>query len=223
MSDHTPDLQALRTRLQSLERANRRLTIILSAVVVAGLVGMGWLLFATTTDFVDENRFARTVMFYSGEEALLSQREKFDVVRGWPITWSSGTPLRGHMGAHPDGTQAGAQFYDAAHRHAQLAVSETGGSFLHLRDDGRAAFLGTNLHDGQLLLELVSADGQHGVRLGLTADDEPVLEIVRHGVAQPVVDTSSADTSGVDPSGTAGVGAPSASVTAATDARRTTP
>jgi len=218
MSNHTPDLQVLRTRLQSLERANRRLTVVLSAVVVAGFVGMGWLLFATTTDFVDENRFARTVMFYSGEEALLSQRDKFEMVRGWPITWSSGTPIRGHMGAHPDGTQAGAQFYDAGRRYAQLAVSETGGSLLHLRDDGRAAFLGTNLYDGQLLLELVSADGQHGVRLGLTADDEPVLDIIRYGVSQSVVDAF-----GVDPSGTASVGASPASATAATDVERTTP
>ena len=223
MSTPAPDLQTLHTRLQSLERANRRLTVLLSVVGVAGVVGIGWLLFNSTIDFVDENRFARQVMFYSGDDALLSPREKFDMVRGWPITWGSGSPIRGHLGAHPDGTQAGAQFYDAAHRYAQLAISDTGGSFLHLRDDGRAAFLGTNLHDGQLLLELLSADGQQGVRLGLTADDEPVLEIVRHGVAQPVVDTSSADTSGVDPSGTAGVGAPSASVTAATDARRTTP
>lgn len=217
MSTPAPDLQALHTRLQSLERANRRLTILLSVVVVAGFVGMGWLLFATTTDFVDENRFARTVMFYSGDDALLSQREKFDMVRGWPITWSSGTPIRGHIGAHPDGTQAGAQFYDTAHRYAQLNVSEAGGSTLHLRDEGRAAFLGTNLYDGQLLLELLSADGRHGVRLGLTADDEPVFDIIRQGVAQSMVASS-----GVDPSGTGSVG-PDVSATAATHARRSTP
>jgi len=220
MSSSTPDLQA---RLSRLERANRRLTWMLSTVAVLGLLGIGWLLFDSATDVVDDNRFARNVMFYAGDDALFSPREKLDLARGWPATWSSGSPLRGHMGAHPDGTQAGAQFYDAAHRYAQLTVSKTGGSVLHLRDDGRAAFLGTNLYDGQLLLELVSADGQQGVRLGLTADDEPVLDIIRQGVAQSMVDSSGVDPSRVDPSGTASVGAAPASATAATHVRRPTP
>ncbi|NBC02001.1 MAG: hypothetical protein GVY15_14225 [Bacteroidetes bacterium] len=215
MSSSTPDLQA---RLSRLERANRRLTWMLSVVAVLGLLGIGWLLFDSATDVVDDNRFVRNVMFYAGDDALFSPREKLDLVRGWPATWSSGTPIRGHMGAHPDGTQAGAQFYDAAHRYAQLTVSETGGSVLHLRDDGRSAFLGTNLYDGQLLLELLSADGQQGVRLGLTADDEPVLDIIRQGVAQSMVASS-----GVDPSGTGSVGAAPASATAATHARRPAP
>lgn len=223
MSTPAPDLQTLHTRLQSLERANRRLTVLLSVVVVAGFVGMGWLLFATTTDFVDENRFARQMMFYSGDDALLSQREKIDMVRGWPITWSSGTPIRGHIGAHPDGTQAGAQFYDTAHRYAQLNVSGAGGSTLHLRDNGRTALLSTNVYDGQLLLELLSADGQQGVRLGLTADDEPVFDIIRGGVAQPVVDGGGRDPARVDPSGTGSVGAAPPSATAATHVRRSTP
>jgi hypothetical protein len=215
MSTSTPDLQA---RLNRLERANRRLTWMLSTVAVLGLLGIGWLLFDSATDVVDDNRFARNVMFYAGDDALFSPRETLDLVRGWPVTWSSDTPLRGHMGAHPDGTEAGAQFYDAAHRYAQLAVSKTGGSVLHLRDDGRSAFLGTNLYDGQLLLELLSADGQHGVRLGLTADDEPVLDIIRQGVAQSMVDAL-----GVNPSGTASVRPDPASATAATDARRPAP
>ncbi len=186
MSTQKQSPGAVSERISALERANRRLSVLVILVSLAGFLSVGWLMYRQSTDFVDENRWARNVMFYTGDEALFSPRDRLDLAMGRTFTWSGSSPLRGHIGASANRETAGARFYDTNGRMANLSVSEAGGSVLHLSQDGRHAFLGTDMYDGQLLLELVSADGQQGVRLGLGADDKPVLEVIRDGEVQPL-------------------------------------
>ena len=193
MSEQT--LDALATRLALVERQNRRLKRFLGAFCILALLAIGWLGYHTILNPWVPGMWTQGIHFYNGQP--LSFGEIVELTAKGSFTLDDNRGFRGgissnmkvdHMGREVDYTGL---FLTNDHRNRAFLSVSGRGAFLQLEDAKNAVYLGPGMYDdGQLLLELVSQDGEQGLRLGLNSDQEPIFEVIREGKAASVLDGS---------------------------------
>ena len=177
----SPTLDDLAARLGKVERQNRRLKRF--GVVFFGLflVLASWTGYQNIADVWHPGTMTQGVSLYSGKPFSFAEMTK--LAMGGAVMMDGDRGFRGSIGTfkgdHKDYT--GLYFKNDEQYKAFLSVSERG-AFLQLEDSTNAVFLGPGLYDnGQLLLELVSQDGRHGIRLGLDGNQQPLFEVIQDG------------------------------------------
>ncbi|MDX1547843.1 MAG: hypothetical protein R3247_12685 [Rhodothermales bacterium] len=181
---------ALAARLDALERRHRRLRraclvlALLLAVLAAGdgyaLLRLGWHPGVATRNV----QLFKQAPFTPSQamESLLGRHVSIEP-EFWPM---------GSLGMNYRGDGAGLHLWNRQHRAAGLSISPRG-AFLSLTDSTRAVYLGPGLYDDdQLLLELITKDGQQGLRLGLDALQRPVFDVIRDGMTVSLLDAPAA-------------------------------
>lgn len=177
---------ALAARLDALERRHRRLRracLALALMLAALLAGNGYELLRLGWQ---PGVATRNVQLF--KQAPLTPSQALESLLGRHVSVEPEFWPMGSLGMNYRGDGAGLHLWNRQHRAAGLFISPRG-AFLSLTDSTRAVYLGPGLYDDdQLLLELVTKDGQQGLRLGLDALQRPILDVIRDGVTVSLLD-----------------------------------
>ena len=183
---HSPTLDDLAARLEKVERQNRRLKRFGVVSLALFLLLVGVLSYQGLINIWRPGTFTQSISLYNGKP--LSFAEMTRLALGGAVIMDDDRGFRGNIGTHKsdDGNRTtdytGLYFVNDEWHEAFLSVSERG-ALLRLEDSTNAVFLGPGLYDGQPLLELISQDGQQGIRLGLDGNQQPLFEVIRDGEA----------------------------------------
>lgn len=185
---HPPTLDELATRLDKVERQNRRLKRF--SVVFFGLFLLlaGWTSYRNTVDTWRPGMWTQGINLYNGKPFSFGELVGFAAKGSFTLEDDRG--FRGNIGSRQKIDHMGRQidytglfFTNEQRNRAFLSVSGRG-AFLQLEDSTNAVYLGPGLYDdGRLLLELISQDGRQGIRLGLDGDQQPLFEVIQDGEA----------------------------------------